>query len=82
MNSDGSSVQQMTDGGYASRPPGRPTDSFLLCLGRKYGPERPATGHLRHGGRHQEMDQLTTTEAAATSLLVPDNRHIVYATSQ
>ena len=42
MNSDGSSVQQMTDGGYASSPSWSPNGQFLaFAWDRKYGPGAP-----------------------------------------
>ena len=42
MNSDGSGVQQMTDGGYASSPSWSPNGQFIaFAWDRKYGPGAP-----------------------------------------
>jgi len=42
MNSDGSNVQQMTDGGYVSSPSWSPNGQFItFAWNRKYGPGAP-----------------------------------------
>ena len=84
MNSDGSSVQQMTDGGYASSPSWSPNGQFIaFAWDRKYGPGAPggqdiyvmnvATKYwtqLTHDGGRCDFPSWS-----------PDSRHIVYANS-
>jgi len=84
MNSDGSSVQQMTDGGYASSPSWSPNDSSSpFAWDRKYGPRSARrTDIYVMEVATRKWTSSPTTEAAATS--PPgraDNRHIVYANS-
>jgi TolB protein len=84
MNSDGSSVQQMTDGGYASSPSWSPNGQFLaFAWDRKYGPGAP-------GGQDIYVMEVATRKWTQLThdggrcdfpSWSPDNRHIVYANS-
>jgi TolB protein len=84
MNSDGSSVQQMTDGGYASSPSWSPNGQFLaFAWDRKYGPGAP-------GGQDIYVMEVATKKWTQLThdggrcdfpSWSPDNRHIVYANS-
>jgi TolB protein len=84
MNTDGSGVQQMTDGGYASSPSWSPNGQFVaFAWDRKYGPGAPggqdiyimevATKRwwqLTHDGGRCDFPSWS-----------PDGRHIAYANS-
>jgi TolB protein len=84
MNSDGSNVQQMTDGGYVSSPSWSPNgQTIAFAWDRKYGPGAPggqdiyiidvATKNwlqLTHDGGRCDFPSWS-----------PDNRHIVYSNS-
>jgi TolB protein len=84
MNSDGSSVQQMTDGGYASSPSWSPNGQFLaFAWDRKYGPGAP-------GGQDIYVMEVATRKWTQLThdggrcdfpSWSPDSRHIVYANS-
>ena len=84
MNSDGSSVQPMTDGGYASSPSWSPNgQTIAFAWDRKYGPGAP-------GGQDiYIMDVATKKWTQLTHdggrcdfpSWSPDARHIVYANS-
>jgi len=84
MNSDGSSVQQMTDGGYASSPSWSPNGQFIaFAWDRKYGPGAP-------GGQDIYVMEVATRKWTQLThdggrcdfpSWSPDNRHIVYANS-
>ena len=84
MNSDGSSVQQMTDGGYASSPSWSPNGQFIaFAWDRKYGPGAP-------GGQDIYVMEVATRRWTQLThdggrcdfpSWSPDNRHIVYANS-
>ena len=84
MNSDGSSVQQMTDGGYASSPSWSSNGQFLaFAWDRKYGPGAP-------GGQDIYVMEVATRKWTQLThdggrcdfpSWSPDNRHIVYANS-
>ncbi len=84
MNSDGSSVQQMTDGGYASSPSWSPNGQFLaFAWDRKYVPGAP-------GGQDIYVMEVATRKWTQLThdggrcdfpSWSPDNRHIVYANS-
>jgi len=84
MNSDGSSVQQLTDGGYASSPSWSPNGQLVaFAWNRKYGPGAPGGQdiyvmdiaskkwwQLTHDGGRCDFPSWS-----------PDGRHIVYANS-
>lgn len=84
MDSNGSGVQQMTDGGYASSPSWSPNgQAIAFAWDRKYGPGAPggqdiyimdvATKHwtqLTHDGGRCDFPSWA-----------PDGRHVVYANS-
>jgi TolB protein len=84
MNSDGSSVQQMTDGGYASSPSWSPNGQFLaFAWDRKYGPGAP-------GGQDIYIMEVATKKwwqlthdggRCDFPTWSPDGRHIAYANS-
>jgi len=84
MNSDGSSVQQLTDGGYASSPSWSPNGKLVaFAWDRKYGPGAPGGQdiyvmdiaskkwwQLTHDGGRCDFPSWS-----------PDGRHVVYANS-
>jgi TolB protein len=81
MESDGTSVQRMTDGGYATSPSWSPNGQFLaFAWNRKYGPGAP-------GGQDiyimdiasKRWTQLTHDEGRQDfPSWSPDGRHIVF----
>jgi TolB protein len=84
MNSDGSSIQQMTDGGYASSPSWSPDGQFIaFAWDRKYGPGAP-------GGQDIYLMEIATKRwwqlthdggRCDFPTWSPDSRHIAYANS-
>ena len=84
MNSDGSNVQQMTDGGYVSSPSWSPNGQFItFAWDRKYGPGAP-------GGQDIYVMEVATKKWVQLThdggrcdfpTWSPDNRHIAYANS-
>jgi TolB protein len=84
MDSDGSAVQRMTDGGYASSPSWSPNGQFLaFAWDRKYGPGAP-------GGQDIYIMEIATKRWIQLThdsgrcdfpSWSPDGRHIVYANS-
>ena len=84
MNSDGSSVQPMTDGGYASSPSWSPNGQFIaFAWDRKYGPGAP-------GGQDIYIMEVATKKwwqlthdggRCDFPTWSPDGRHIAYANS-
>ena len=84
MDSDGSGVQRMTDGGYATSPSWSPNGQFLaFAWDRKYGPGAP-------GGQDIYVMEIATkrwiqlthdTGRCDFPSWSPDGRHIVYANS-
>jgi TolB protein len=84
MESDGSSVLRLTDGGYATSPSWSPNGQFIaFAWNRKYGPGAP-------GGQDiyvmeiatQKWIQLThDTGLCDFPSWSPDGRHIVFASS-
>ena len=84
MDSDGSAVQRMTDGGYATSPSWSPNGQFVtFAWDRKYGPGAP-------GGQDIYVMEIATkrwiqlTHDAGRCDFPswsPDGRHIVYANS-
>jgi TolB protein len=84
MNSDGSGVQQMTDGGYASSPSWSPNGQFIaFAWDRKYGPGAP-------GGQDIYIMEVATKKwwqithdggRCDFPTWSPDGRHIAYANS-
>ncbi len=84
MESDGSSVQRLTDGGYATSPSWSPNGQFIaFAWNRKYGPGAP-------GGQDIYVMEIATRKwiqlTHDTGLCdfpswSPDGRHIVFASS-
>ncbi|MGA1981238.1 MAG: translocation protein TolB [Acidobacteriaceae bacterium] len=82
MNTDGSGVQQMTDGGYASSPSWSPNGQFIaFAWDRKYGPGAP-------GGQDIYIMEIATKKwwqmthdsgRCDFPTWSPDGRHIAYA---
>jgi TolB protein len=84
MNSDGSGVQQMTDGGYASSPSWSPNGQVLtFAWDRKYGPGAPGGQDIyTMNVATKEWVQLTHDGGRCDfPSWSPDGRHIVYANS-
>lgn len=84
MNTDGSGIQQMTDGGYASSPSWSPNGQFItFAWNRKYGPGAP-------GGQDIYVMEVATKKWIQIThdsgrcdfpTWSPDGRHIAYANS-
>lgn len=84
MDADGSAVQRMTDGGYATSPSWSPNGQFVaFAWDRKYGPGAP-------GGQDIYVMEIATkrwiqlthdTGRCDFPSWSPDGRHIVYANS-
>jgi TolB protein len=84
MDIDGSNVQRMTDGGYATSPSWSPNGQFLtFAWDRKYGPGAP-------GGQDIYVMEIATKRWIQLThdggrcdfpSWSPDGRHIVYANS-
>jgi TolB protein len=84
MNTDGSGVQQMTDGGYATSPSWSPNGQVIaFAWDRKYGPGAP-------GGQDIYVMEVATKKWIQLThdggrcdfpSWSPDGRHIVYANS-
>jgi TolB protein len=84
MNADGSNVQAMTDGGYASSPSWSPNGQFIaFAWDRKYGPGAP-------GGQDIYIMEVATKKwwqlthdggRCDFPTWSPDGRHIAYANS-
>jgi TolB protein len=82
MDTDGSAVTRMTDGGYASSPSWSPNGQFLaFAWDRKYGPGAP-------GGRDIYVMEIATKRWIQLTHDIgpcdfpswsPDGRHIVFA---
>jgi TolB protein len=84
MNTDGSGVQQMTDGGYVSSPSWSPNGQLVaFAWDRKYGPAAP-------GGQDIYIMEVATKKwwqmthdsgRCDFPSWSPDGRHIIYANS-
>ena len=82
MDTDGSAVQRMTDGGYATSPSWSPNGQFVaFAWDRKYGPGAP-------GGQDIYVMEIATKRWIQLThdggrcdfpSWSPDGRHIVYA---
>ena len=82
MDTDGSAITRMTDGGYASSPSWSPNGQFLVfAWDRKYGPGAP-------GGRDIYVMEIATKRWIQLTHDIgpcdfpswsPDGRHIVFA---
>ncbi len=83
MDTDGSAIQRMTDGGYATSVSWSPNGQFLaFAWDRKYGPGAPGGQDIYiMEDRHQTVGSSSPTTAAAATFpsWSPDGRHIVYA---
>jgi len=84
MDSDGSGVQRMTDGGYASSPSWSPNGQFIaFAWERKYGPGAP-------GGQDIYVMEVATLKYVQLTVGIgrcdfptwsPDGRHLAFANS-
>ena len=84
MDADGSNVQRMTDGGYATSPSWSPNGQFLaFAWDRKYGPGAP-------GGQDIYVMEIATKKWIQLTHEIgrcdfpvwsPDGRHIAFANS-
>jgi TolB protein len=84
MDADGSTVQRMTDGGYATSPSWSPNGQFLaFAWDRKYGPGAP-------GGQDIYVMEIATKKWIQLThdmgrcdfpVWSPDGRHIAFANS-
>jgi TolB protein len=84
MDSDGSNVQRMTDGGYATSPSWSPSGQYLaFAWDRKYGPGAP-------GGQDIYVMEISTKKWIQLThdmgrcdfpAWSPDGRHLVFANS-
>jgi TolB protein len=84
MNTDGSGVQQMTDGGYATSPSWSPNGQFIaFAWDRKYGPGAPGGQDIYvMEAATKKWTQLTFDSGRCDfPSWSPDTRHIVYANS-
>ena len=82
MDSDGSGVQRMTDGGYATSPSWSPNGQFItFAWNRKYGPGAP-------GGQDIYVMEVASKRWIQLTHGIgrcdfpswsPDGRHIVFA---
>jgi TolB protein len=89
MNADGSGVQRLTDGGYASSPSWSPNGQLIaFAWDRKYGPGAPGGQDIYtipttpgpDGAYHWVQDTWSGGRCDFPSWS-PDGRHIVYANS-
>jgi TolB protein len=87
MDADGSSVQRMTDGGYATSPSWSPNGQFIaFAWDRKYGPGAPGGQDIYvmevapgPGGAHRWIQLTHDGGRCDFPSWSPDGRHIVYA---
>ncbi|MGA2437757.1 MAG: translocation protein TolB [Acidobacteriaceae bacterium] len=84
MNSDGSGVQMMTDGGYVSSPSWSPDGKFIaFAWDRKYGPGAPGGQDIYVMNVATKFWTQLTRDGGRCDFpsWSPDSRHIVYANS-
>ena len=81
MDSDGTSVQRMTDGGYATSPSWSPNGQFLaFAWNRKYGPGAPGGQDIYIMDIASKRWTQLTHDAGRQDFpsWSPDGRHIVF----
>ena len=84
MENDGSAVQRMTDGGYASSPSWSPNGQFLAyAWNRKYGPGAPGGQdiYVMEIATHKWIQLTHDIGPCDFPSWSPDGRHIVFANS-
>jgi TolB protein len=84
MESDGSAVQRLTDGGYASSPSWSPNGQFLAyAWNRKYGPGAPGGQdiYVMEIASHKWIQLTHEMGPCDFPSWSPDGRHIVFANS-
>jgi TolB protein len=84
MNSDGSGVQPMTDGGYVSSPSWSPNGQVVaFAWDRKYGPGAPGGQdiYVMEVATHKWQQLTHDSGRCDFPSWSPDGRHIVYANS-
>jgi len=84
MNSDGSGVQLMTEGGYASSPSWSPNgQAIAFAWDRKYGPGAPGGQDIYVMNVATKAWSQLTSDGGRCDFpsWSPDGRHIVYANS-
>jgi TolB protein len=87
MDSDGSNVQRLTDGGYATSPSWSPNGQFLtFAWDRKYGPGAPGGQDIyiikvtpEPGGGYKMIQLTHDIGRCDFPSWSPDGRHIVFA---
>ena len=84
METDGSNIQRMTDGGYASSPSWSPNGQFLaFAWNRKYGPGAPGGQdiYVMEIASHKWIQLTHDIGPCDFPSWSPDGRHIVFANS-
>jgi TolB protein len=89
MNSDGSGIQRLTNGGYASSPSWSPNGQLIaFAWDRKYGPGAPGGQDIyvissspKADGSYSWVQDTLDDGRCDFPSWSPDGRHIVYANS-